>query len=281
MAITNKIKFLENINDFSKVGLIYLENSGENLLRYYLEKIFQIKTGSNIKKEYLNINTNEMIFPADDDVDSNWIIASNYPSRNEEEYLPAEISYAILLIRNPVDLIMSKVLGDSIYYEDAFNKIDEMIDEWKLFHKYWINAPIPVHLVRYEDLLLEPDEILKQLCKFLLGNKSIENTKLEYVIKKSTSKSVKIDKKYLAFDVIISDEYKKFITADISEKIQQNFLEKLTKMLQKYNYELNSNGELLSWMANHNRESLVKMVEFHENLNNQYLTATYTTIKLC
>ncbi len=34
-------------------------------------------------------------------------------------------------------------------------------------------------------------------------------------------------------------------------------------------------------MANHNRENFVKMVEFHENLNNQNFKATYTTIKLC
>ena len=27
-------------NDFPKIGIISLENSGENILRYYLEKIF-------------------------------------------------------------------------------------------------------------------------------------------------------------------------------------------------------------------------------------------------
>jgi hypothetical protein len=281
MSITNRIKFLENINDFSKVGLIYVDNSGEKLLRYYLESIFQIKTGLNIKKEYLIMNTNEIVFEPNDDVDSNWIIASDYPSRNEEEYLPVEISCAIVLIRNPVDVIMSKVLCDTNYYEDAFNKIDEIIDEWKQFHKYWINAPVPVHLVRYEDLVMEPEEILKQLCKYLLGIKSIENTKLEYVIKQVTSNAAKIDKKYLAYDFVISEEYNKFITADLSEKIQKSFFLKLNKMLQKYNYELNSNGELMGWMANYNRENLVKMVEFHENLYNQFLTATYTIMKLC
>lgn len=48
------IQYLEKINDFPKVGLIYYENSGENLLRLYLEKIFRIKTGCNLKKEKIN-----------------------------------------------------------------------------------------------------------------------------------------------------------------------------------------------------------------------------------
>jgi len=50
----NSVKYLEKINDFPKIGLIYYENSGENLLRLYLEKIFRIKTGSNLKQEKIN-----------------------------------------------------------------------------------------------------------------------------------------------------------------------------------------------------------------------------------
>ena len=47
------IKTLETVNDFPHVGLIYFENSGENLLRFYLEQIFRIKTQTNIRKEFL------------------------------------------------------------------------------------------------------------------------------------------------------------------------------------------------------------------------------------
>ena len=34
-----KIKPLDTVNDFPHVGLMYYENSGENLLRFYLENI--------------------------------------------------------------------------------------------------------------------------------------------------------------------------------------------------------------------------------------------------
>ena len=46
-----KTRYLDPVNDFPKIGLIYFENSGENLLRYYMEKIFNIKTCNNSKKE--------------------------------------------------------------------------------------------------------------------------------------------------------------------------------------------------------------------------------------
>jgi hypothetical protein len=47
----NKIRYLDSVNDFPKIGLMYFENSGENLLRYYLENIFHLKTTNNSKKE--------------------------------------------------------------------------------------------------------------------------------------------------------------------------------------------------------------------------------------
>ena len=47
------IKTLDTVNDFPHVGLIYFENSGENLLRFYIEQIFRIQTQTNIRKEFL------------------------------------------------------------------------------------------------------------------------------------------------------------------------------------------------------------------------------------
>ena len=50
------IKTLDTVNDFPHVGLIYYENSGENLLRFYLEEIFRIQTMTNIKKKIFIIS---------------------------------------------------------------------------------------------------------------------------------------------------------------------------------------------------------------------------------
>ena len=46
------IKTLDTVNDFPHIGLIYFDNSGENLLRFYLEEIFRIQTQTNIKKNF-------------------------------------------------------------------------------------------------------------------------------------------------------------------------------------------------------------------------------------
>lgn len=273
--ITN-LKYLESINDFPKVGLIYIENSGENLLRFYLEKIFRVKTGCNIKKEYNN--DKNLIYKSSENIYLNWIIASDYPHRNKEEYMTANISSAILLVRNPIDLIMSKILRESYFLEDAVSKIDVMINEWKEFYKYWINAPIPVHIVRYEDLLYEPYDIVKQLSKFLLGNKTIENTKLEYSIKSALSE--KVDKHYYAYDVEVHERNQSLLTGENIEKIQKNFYDKLDKILKKFNYEVNTNTEVKNWMADFNKENLVKSVEFHDFLNSQFMTASYFSIKI-
>ena len=54
------IKTLDIVNDFPHIGLIYYENSGENLLRFYLEEIFKIQTQTNIKKNFLISPTNNI-----------------------------------------------------------------------------------------------------------------------------------------------------------------------------------------------------------------------------
>lgn len=258
------VKTLANINNFPKVGLISLENSGENLLRFYLEKIFQIATATNIKKY-------------NQELEDKWIIASDYPSRNRLEYNPVDIATIILLVRNPVDLIMSRVFKESIFVEEALSKIDSMIEEWIEFYKYWINSPIPVHIIRYEDLTHQTEEILKQLCKFLLGLKSIENTKLEYIIKIALSAT--IDNSLYAYE-LQSEDGRGILNEEVLDKIQRKFQTRLDKILKKFNYEIEDNGKVSEWMKNFNIDNMVKSFELHDYLNVQYLTATCINIKL-
>ncbi len=220
-----KTKHLECINDFPKVGLLYMENSGENLIRYYLENLFKIKTDNNIKKEYYN--DPGFTQKSNKSLDCNWIVASDFPTRNKNEYESFNISSGILLIRNPIDLIMSKILRESYFLDEALAKIDEMIDEWKAFNKYWINSPIPILIVRYEDLVYETNEILKVICKFLLGIKTIENTKLEFSIQQVMKE--KIDRNYYAYDVEGGGN-KSLLNENNAEKIQNKFYGKLDKI---------------------------------------------------
>jgi hypothetical protein len=302
----NSIKPLDTVNDFPHVGLMYFENSGENLLRFYLENIFKIQTQTNIRKEFL-ITTSSNIFQRKNlDINLSWIIPSDYPCREKYEYEPVEIAMAVILIRNPIEVIMSLILKDSFLLEEALNKADEYIKNWKIFYKYWINAPIPCFIVKYEELLEQPYYILKDLCKFILGIKSIEETKLDYSIKRVLG--MNIDDKYYAFDVSTKQ------SLNLSDKILSNFQEKfmvVKNIMKKFKYaddesdnfkenkkinELNSNNNIsitndminienienknLSWINQFNDENYIKSVELQESIANSVLTSNYFTLRL-
>lgn len=284
-------KYLENLNDFPKIGLIFYENSGENLLRFYLEQVIKIKTGSNIKTLHNNIFKTSS--QNQENIENYWVIASDYPLRNKDEYHPTYISSAIILVRNPIDLIMSKTLKETFTLDEAMEKIDNLIDEWKEFYKFWIESPIPVHIVRYEDLLYEPSEILTEICKFLLGIKSIANTKLDYAIKNVCE--MKLENIYFAYDVEIgnhignsnnkvnnniNDNKLYFLNKENILLIQKKFMDRLSKVLSLFKYQINDDYDTKNWLVDTNKENLVKSVEFHELLINQFMTSNYYALKI-
>ena len=54
---------------------------------------------------------------------------------------------------------------------------------WKDFHDFWINAKIPVHIIRYEDIVAKPEPTLKSLLEYILNIQDISGTKLEHYLK--------------------------------------------------------------------------------------------------
>lgn len=275
----NSIKTLDTVNDFPHVGLMYFENSGENLLRYYLENIFKIQTQTNIKKEFLITASSNIFHQKFQDLNLSWIIASDYPSRSKFEYEQLEISMAVVLVRNPIEVIMSLILKNSFLLEEALNKADELIKQWKAFYKYWVHAPIPVYFVKYEELLEQPYNILKDLSRFMLGIKNVDETKLDFEIKKAGS--LHIEEKYYAFDVSVKQ------SANLSDNTLTQFQEKFSlvnNLMKKFKYadddEEEGFSEITNWINEFNNENLVKSVELHEMLANSVLTSTYYTIRI-
>lgn len=43
------------------------------------------------------------------------------------------------------------------------------ITVWRDFHNYWMKQDIPLHIVRYEDLVERPGLVLPDLIKFVFG----------------------------------------------------------------------------------------------------------------
>lgn len=54
---------------------------------------------------------------------------------------------------------------------------------WKDFHDFWLNAKIPVHIIRYEDIVNIPFQTLKSLLEFILNVEDISGTKVEHFLK--------------------------------------------------------------------------------------------------
>jgi hypothetical protein len=139
-------------------------------------------------------------------------------------------------------------------------------------------SPIPVYILRYEDLLNDQYETLKQLSKFLFGLKNVNNSKLEYILQQGFGS---IDPYYFAYDIEIKgEEHKKLLDAENSEKLQSKFFTKLGKFLSRFNYEITEENENFNWIADFNKENLIKSIEFHEQLMGEYLTSSYFSIKL-
>lgn len=283
------IKTLDIVNDFPHIGLIYYENSGENLLRYYLEEIFRIQTQTNIKKKFLISPINNIFPKKEQDLNLFWVIPSDYPIRDKNEYETVDISLAIILVRNPIDVIMSNLLKESLLLEEALKKADEMINKWKEFYKYWINAPIPCYIVKYEELLESPINILKDLTRFMLGLKNVEETKVDYAIQRVIKSD--IDQKYYPYS--ISVKRNKNFNDNILTQFQDKFM-KLNGLMKKFkfeddendndndNQEINKSKEenISSFIKEFNNENIIKSVELQENIANSILTSSYYTLRL-
>ena len=280
------IRTLDTVNDFPHIGLIYFENSGENLLRFYLEEIFKIQTQTNIKKDFLISPTNNIFPKKEQDLNLFWVIPSDYPIRDSQEYESVDITMAIILVRNPIEVIMSNLLKESLLLEEALKKAEEMINKWKEFYKYWINAPIPCYLIKYEELIDDPTNILKDLSRFMLGIKAVENTKVDYSIQKTLK--IDVDQKYYPFD--IKAKQSEILNDTVLIQFQDKFtvLNSLMKKF-KYSYDENDNENLDElkieensqlFINDFNNDNLIKSVELQENIANSVLTSSYFTLRL-
>jgi hypothetical protein len=47
---------------------------------------------------------------------------------------------------------------------------------WRDFHDYWINAEMPVHIIRYEDMVKRPRYAMTELMKFMYKLDDLEGT---------------------------------------------------------------------------------------------------------
>ena len=182
--------------DQETIILASYPRSGNTLLRAYLEKIMGLVTGSDcdIEKK-LNKELMLMGLQGEGLVDKRvLVVKTHYPERYGKTKFYAE--RCILEVRNPIDAIPSlfnmvctgshnKSIhnGDySKFTQEWTEFVEQEITVWKDFHDFWLNAKIPVHLIRFEDILKNPKPTLMSLLKFILNCPQIEGTVIEKYI---------------------------------------------------------------------------------------------------
>jgi hypothetical protein len=162
--------------------LVSYPRSGNTLLRSVLERLTGIVTGSDNRPDRklsrdLAIHHNLV---GEGVVSSQHcqVVKTHYPERSGSQI---KASRAILLVRNPYDAIDSywnlnltnthtETVTDDIYkqFHDTFEDLamNEM-HVWMKFHEYWLNASIPILVVRFEDLIGNMEHELTRIADFL------------------------------------------------------------------------------------------------------------------
>lgn len=116
------------------------------------------------------------------------VVKTHFPERRGFALFAAH--RAILLVRNPWDVIDSyfnmtltnshnTTMHDSQYHRFAelFRTLAMAeVRVWCRFNRWWLRAPIPLLVVRYEDLVVHRERILRRIGWFLNGQRPIEGT---------------------------------------------------------------------------------------------------------
>lgn len=284
----DNVRTLNTINDFPHIGLIYYPNSGENVIRKALEMIFKIKTQINIKSDYFKETIPKDMCPNNNSLDMGWITATDYPLRDAHEYEYFDISLGILVVRNPADVMSTAVFKGKIILENEMKELPKKIEIWEKFYKFWIKAPIPIYIIKYEEFKENSIQILKDLTKFILGLDSIDNSKICYRIDKFRIDN--IPNEYLPYKSNIS--FKNEANVKRREDII-NCLQSLNKINSKLLYDSGKSNNLQNsdddyfdstrknWLKDYNEENIKKSIEMQENISISMYSSNYLALKIC
>eukprot|EP00903_Cladosiphon_okamuranus_P017957 g16521.t1 len=176
----------------AKAVLASYPRSGNSLLRRLLEEVTGTITGSDTRPDRtLSRSLSVFGLQGEGVVDHRVrVVKTHYPERLG--FRPFEGSKTILLVRNPFDAIDSyfnmaltnthdQSLHDFVY--DEFREFwDGMIRNemkvWERFHFFWLSTGVPIHVVRYEDLLSRPEKMLADIVAFVhdMSTAEVEET---------------------------------------------------------------------------------------------------------
>jgi hypothetical protein len=131
------------------------------------------------------------------------------------------------------------------------------ITVWKDFHDFWLNSKIPVHLIRFEDIITNPKPTMMKLMRFILNEPNIEGTVIEKYIDLTVQE--KAPEVYKPRQGQVNSNIDKYIRDEL------DFMFNYAKdQLTKFGYEETFTGKPSkqdgSFMDSFNEESLKKSI---------------------
>ncbi|KAJ8609555.1 hypothetical protein CTAYLR_006030 [Chrysophaeum taylorii] len=178
------------------VVLASYPRSGNSLLRGLIERMTGVVTGSDtVPTRTLSKALQEYGVRGEGIIDDRvHVVKTHFPERRG--LAPFAAHRAILLVRNPWDVIDSyfnmtltnshtTTMHDSQYerFAELFGSLARSeVRVWCRFNRWWLRAPIPLMVVRYEDLLAHRERTLRRVAWFLNGTQKIEGTRFEAAV---------------------------------------------------------------------------------------------------
>ena len=173
-----------------RVALASYPRSGNSLLRKLVEQATGVITGADTLPERTLSQALQRCGARGEGVidDRVWLVKTHYPERRG--YAEIQIDRAILLVRNPWDAIDSyfnmALTNDhaTSLRDDQYQRFEDLWREltaaeagvWARFNRWWLQAPVPLLVVRYEDLVNHRHRTLKRVAWFLRGERELEGT---------------------------------------------------------------------------------------------------------
>lgn len=200
-----EIKFVNIKNHQQKfqdtIAMPSYPRSGNTLLRAYLEKIMGLATGSDqdITRALIK-DLHEQGFVGEGLAGKRvQVVKTHYPERHGPSQFYA--NRGLLVIRNPMDAMWSffnmQATTSHVYSiaEEDFPLLEKKWDQfvrteisvWNDFHGFWVNSFIPLHIIRYEDLVYNSEPTLKKALEFILNVDDISGTKVHQYLKLAVS----------------------------------------------------------------------------------------------
>eukprot|EP00546_Thalassionema_frauenfeldii_P004996 CAMPEP_0178908092 /NCGR_PEP_ID=MMETSP0786-20121207/7731_1 /TAXON_ID=186022 /ORGANISM="Thalassionema frauenfeldii, Strain CCMP 1798" /LENGTH=321 /DNA_ID=CAMNT_0020579957 /DNA_START=128 /DNA_END=1093 /DNA_ORIENTATION=- len=175
------LKFLSPKESRNKITLLVsYPRSGNTLVRNLVERTSGIVTGSDNRPDRkLSRDLAVRYGLVGEGVTQRVkLVKTHYPERTGSQVKADKV---ILLIRNPYDAIDSywnlnltnthtNTVTNSVYqqYRDTFEDFSKNeMKVWLQFYRYWLDAKVPVLLVRFEDLIANMEREMMRIATFL------------------------------------------------------------------------------------------------------------------